>query len=47
MYDQDTDSFDILQMDSCGFEPQDAETRYSDFPANVRFTTGCKKFQEK
>lgn len=47
MYDQDTHSFDILQMDSCGFEPRDAETRYSDVPTNERFTTGCKKVPRK
>jgi len=47
MYDHAIDSFDILQTDNCGFKPQDAETRYSDVPANERFTIGCKRFPEK
>lgn len=47
MYDHDRDSFDIVQTDSCGFDPQDAATRYSDFPTNESVTIGCKEFRKE
>lgn len=43
-YDQLKDRLDKLQTESCGLEPNDVETRWSEFPMNERVAIGCNKF---
>lgn len=45
LYDQNTESFDILHTASRGLEPRDTDTRNSDFPTNDRFIIDCKMEQ--
>lgn len=42
LYDQDAANLDILQTESCGFEPWDIDRRYSDSPTKASLTIGWK-----